>query len=149
MEPSITSSRQLEFTIAFTSLCMAFQFGYLALLLRVMTKDGAIRKKAVNVMILTDEGIKLLASIGTLIGAILSSIWREMSQLEGSNFIGNSSICQLYITLSFCAFWSVIGSAGSLERDRNVKIGLTTSFFRNCCLQAFSFYKLVDTETLG
>ena len=112
MEPSITSSRQLEFTIAFTSLCMAFQFAYLALLLKVMTKEGAIRKKAVNVMILTDEGIKLLASIGTLIGAILSSIWAEMSQLGGSNFIGNSSICQLYITLSFCAFWSVIGSAG-------------------------------------
>ena len=112
MEPSITSFKQLDFTLAFTSLCMAFQFAYLALLLRVMTKDGAIRKKAVNVMILTDEGIKLLASIGTLIGAILSSIWREMSQLEGSNLIGNSSICQFYITLSFCAFWSVIGSAG-------------------------------------
>lgn len=88
------------------------QLVYLTLFIRVLINEGAVWKKAVNVMILIDEGIKLLATIGTLVGVVISSIWVEMNEMPESNFMGNSPYCKFYIILSFGVFWSVIGSAG-------------------------------------
>ena len=108
------SNGQLDTIILITTLSLSIRLIYFIVLLKVMLNEGPLWKKAVNVMIVTDEGIKLLASMGTLVGVILSTIWMELNEMPGSNFMGNSSICKIYIKLSFFTIWSLIGSAGML-----------------------------------
>ena len=67
---------------------MTFHSLYIILLIGLMGKDVPLSKRPINILLLIDELLRLVGSAGTLIAAILATIWREAE-------VANSKICRL------------------------------------------------------
>ena len=66
---------------------MTFHSLYIILLIGLMGKDAPLSKRPINILLLIDELLRLVGSAGTLIAAILATIWREAE-------VANSKICR-------------------------------------------------------
>ena len=70
-------------------ICIAIHLVHIALLMRVITKEGPIWKKPINWMILSDEVIRFLGSVGCIHATILEGLWQDpgaVGQLNSNRF---------------------------------------------------------------
>ena len=65
---------------------MTFHSLYIILLIGLMGKDVPLSKRPINILLLIDELLRLVGSAGTLIAAILATIWREAEVANSKNF---------------------------------------------------------------
>ena len=104
------------------SICLVIHVLYILLLISAMRRQSqaSIWKKPINIMILTDEGVRLLGSLGSLQGtysAIFIATLSQSGKTSESTFIGNSSTCLLTIHLAAMGFlWNIIGGTGDLMK---------------------------------
>ena len=54
---------------------------YIILLIGVMFKEAPLSKRPINILLLMDELLRLVGSAGTLVAAILVTIWNEAKVL--------------------------------------------------------------------
>ena len=54
---------------------------YIILLIGVMFKGAPLSKRPINILLLMDELLRLVGSAGTLVAAILVTIWNEAKVL--------------------------------------------------------------------
>ena len=54
---------------------------YITLLIGVMLKEAPLSKRPINILLLIDELLRLVGSAGTLVAAILVTIWNEAKVL--------------------------------------------------------------------
>ena len=54
---------------------------YIILLIGVMFKEAPLSKRPINILLLIDELLRLVGSAGTLVAAILVTIWNEAEVL--------------------------------------------------------------------
>ena len=101
------------------SICLVIHVLYILLLISAMRRQSqaSIWKKPINIMILTDEGVRLLGSLGSLQGtysAIFIATLSQSGKTSESTFIGNSSTCLLTIQVGAMGIlWNVIGGTGN------------------------------------
>ena len=90
---------------------MFIQLIHMALLLRVMAKEGPIWRKPINWMILTDEAIRFLGSVGSI---HFIFVFLMQPDLEGKGLpIDCSQYCCVYVFFSTLGrFWTIIGGTG-------------------------------------
>ena len=95
--------------MAVLPISMTIHIIHIALLLRVMAKEGPIWKRAINWMILSDEVIRFLGSVGAIHVTTVLGMW------EGSkeNISDCNSHCCIFVF--FCILgmlWNIIGGSG-------------------------------------
>ena len=89
---------------------MVIQVIYLALLMRVMAKEGPVLRKPINWMILVDEAIRFLGSVGGLHATYVLGMWPNSGE-EGTT--GCDPSCCVFVFFNILgSFWNIIGGAG-------------------------------------
>ena len=89
---------------------MVIHLIHLALLLRVMAKSSPILKKPINWMILSDEVIRFLGSVGALHGTFALGMWSDPGKNINSDC--DPSYC-FYVQVAILgSFWNIIGGTG-------------------------------------
>ena len=116
---------------------------YMAVIVRIMATEGNILKMPINWMILIDECIRFLGSVGCTRTAFFLGMWLDPG--DGSGAECNQSCC-IYVFIGiFGAIWSVLGGAGTLKSNifyfhSTAKILMKQPKpFRNCHLQIVSY----------
>ena len=57
---------------------MAIHSLYIVLLIVVMGKDVPFSKRPINILLLIDEILRFLGSVGTLVAATWATLWKEV-----------------------------------------------------------------------
>ena len=55
---------------------------YIILLVGVMSKDTSLSKRPINILLLIDEILRFIGSIGTLFAATLVTMWNEVKVIN-------------------------------------------------------------------
>ena len=61
---------------------MAIHSLYIILLVGVMSRDTSLSKRPINILLLIDEIMRFIGSIGTLFAATLVTIWNEVKVIN-------------------------------------------------------------------
>ena len=77
------STDESPFNWMFVAVCvipifMTIHSLYIILLIRVMGKDGPLYKRPIHFLLLVDEILRLLGSVGALVAATLATIGEEV-----------------------------------------------------------------------
>ena len=80
------TSTESPFNWLFMAVCaipifMTIHSLYITLLIGVMLKEAPLSKRPINILLLIDELLRLVGSAGTLVAAILVTIWNEAKVL--------------------------------------------------------------------
>ena len=130
---------------------IVIQVFYMALLVRVMAIEGSIWKKPINWMILIDECIRFLGSVGSMRTTLFLGMWLDPG--EDSAAECNQSCC-IYVYFSIWgSMWSIVGGAGILKFIL-FHFHLTTAKilmkqhkpFRDCHIQTVSYKVFHDHD---
>ena len=65
-------------TVCAIPIFMAIHSLYIILLVGVMSKDISLSKRPINILLLVDEILRLLGSVGALVAATLATIGEEV-----------------------------------------------------------------------
>ena len=84
-----TSNNENPFNWLIMAVCaipifMTIHSLYIILLIGVMFKGAPLSKRPINILLLMDELLRLVGSAGTLVAAILVTIWNEAKVLLSS-----------------------------------------------------------------
>ena len=69
-------------TIYAIPIFMAIHSLYIILLVGVMSRDTSLSKRPINILLLIDEILRFIGSIGTLFAATLATIWSEVKVIN-------------------------------------------------------------------
>ena len=93
--------------------CIVINGIHMVLLVRVMAREGPILRKPINWMILVDEFIRFLGSVGALHATFILGMWLDRDE---SNTTDCKESCCIYVFFTVLgSTWSIINGAGCFE----------------------------------
>ena len=105
-------TNKLDIYLIFITFCMLIHLSYILLLVKLIFKGQAWRKP-INVMILFNEGIKIVCSICVAVNTTTVLTWIEASRESGTSYMGNGSLCHIHFHLGVLgALWTFMDGAG-------------------------------------